>query len=150
METAMPRRALLAALAFAVLAAAPQAATAHSAEKDRIKVGHAWAPPTEGPNGPIYMPLVNDRDADVTLTGASTPAAARVVLRTGKGEGAEELEALTLQPGQPLSLAAWRVHLWMEGIERPLDTGDSFPLTLQFEPGGALEIEVIVEPTPGH
>jgi hypothetical protein len=146
----MPRRALLAALVLAVLAAGPQTAAAHSAEKDRIKVGHAWAPPTEGSTGPIYMPLVNDRDRDVTLTGASTPVAERVVLRSGKGEGAEVRETLTLQPGQPLSLAAWRVHLWMEGVKRPLDTGDRFPLTLQFEPGGALEIEVIVEPTPGH
>jgi hypothetical protein len=149
----MPRRTLLAALALAALAAVaalPQAAGAHSAEKDRIKVGHAWAPPTDGPTGAIYMPLVNDRDADVTLTGASTPAAERVVLRTGKGAGAERLDTLTLQPGQPLSLAAWRVHLWMEGVKRPLQSGDRFPLTLQFEPGGALEIEVIVEPTPGH
>lgn len=128
----------------------PQPAAAHGAKLNQIKIGHAWAPPTNGSNGAIYMPLVNDGEADVRLTSASTPIAEHVIIRTGKGENAERLDSLTLQPGQPLALAAWRAHFWMDGLQRRLSEGDSFPLTLTFEPGGSIEIEVIVESMPGH
>jgi len=145
-----PVFALLVAALLLPAALAPAPAAAHSAELNQIKIGHAWAPPTDGSSGPIYMPLLNDRDSDVTLTEIATPIAETVVLRTGKNENAQRIESLTLQPGQPLALAAWRVHLWMEGLRQPLQAGDRFPLTLTFEPGGQIEIEVIVESAPGH
>lgn len=142
---------LTALLALPVsLLASPQPAATHGAKLNQIKIGHAWAPPTDGPGGAIYMPLVNDGNEDVRVTGASTPIAERVIIRTGKGEDAEQLDSLTLQPGQPLALAAWRAHFWMDGLERSLSEGDSFPLTLTFEPGRSIEIEVIVESMQGH
>nr|WP_276570046.1 copper chaperone PCu(A)C [Rhodovibrio salinarum] len=129
---------------------APLAAFAHSAEVEGIKIGHAWAPPTSGENAAVYMPIVNDRSDAVTLVSATTPVAESVVLRKGTGDDAQVYDALKLSPGQPVSLAEWAVHLWLQGIDRELQAGDRFPLTLTFEPGGAVELEIIVEDSPGH
>lgn len=128
----------------------PGVALAHSARLDQIKIGHAWAPPTVKESGAVYMPLLNDGDGEVRLVALSTPVAESVYLRKGKGANAERLESVTLQPGQPLALAAWRVHMWMEGLKRPLEEGQRFPLTLTFEEAGEVTIDVIVESTPGH
>ncbi|MDZ7711646.1 MAG: copper chaperone PCu(A)C [Rhodovibrio sp.] len=59
-------------------------------------------------------------------------------------------DSLKLAPGQPVSLAEWRVHLWLDGLNRALKVGDKFPLTLTFEPGGSVELEIYVEEGPGH
>lgn len=131
-------------------ALAPVAAGAHSAEVDGIKIGHAWAPPAEGDGAAVYMPILNDRDDSVSLVSASTPVAERVRLReTDEGE-VTFYTSLKLAPGQPVSLADWRVHLWLDGLNRQLEVGDTFPLTVTFEPGGSVELEIYVEESPGH
>jgi copper(I)-binding protein len=128
----------------------PAAVLAHSAKLDQISIGHAWAPPTAEEAGAVYMPLLNDGDGKVRLVALSAPVAESIYLRKGKGGNAERLESVTLQPGQPLAMAEWREHVWLEGLKRPLEEGERFPLTLTFEPAGEVTIDVIVESAPGH
>lgn len=144
------RRGLTALFALLACALAPLAAAAHSAEVEGVKVGHAWAPPAEGDGAAVYMPILNDRDDAVSLVKASTPVAETVRLREGGGDEATFYDSLKLAPGQPVSLAEWRVHLWLDGLDRPLEVGDKFPLTVTFEPGGSVELEIYVEEGPGH
>ena len=144
------RRRLTAAFAFAAGLLLPVAAAAHSAEVDGIKIGHAWAPPADGDGAAVYMPILNDRDGSVSLVSANTPIADEVRLREGAGGGATFYDSLKLAPGQPVSLAQWRVHLWLDGLNRALKVGDRFPLTVTFEPGGSVELEIYVEEGPGH
>jgi copper(I)-binding protein len=144
------RRRFAALIVLLAGAFAPMAAGAHSAEVDGVKIGHAWAPPAKGEGAAVYMPILNDRDDAVSLVSASTPVAERVRLReTGNGE-ATFYSSLKLAPGQPVSLAEWRLHLWMDGLNRDLEVGDRFPLTVTFEPGGTVELEIYVEESPGH
>ncbi|MDZ7713560.1 MAG: hypothetical protein U5L06_10800 [Rhodovibrio sp.] len=42
------------------------------------------------------------------------------------------------------------MHLWLDGLNRALKVGDKFPLTLTFEPGGSVKLEIYVEEGPGH
>ena len=144
------RRRLTAVIALLACALTPFAAGGHSAEVEGIKIGHAWAPPAAGQGVAVYMPLLNDRAEPVRLVGASTPIARTVRLRDGGGEDARFYDSLKLAPGQPVSLAAWRVHLWLDGLDRKLEVGDTFPLTVTFEPGGSVELEIYVEESPGH
>ena len=144
------RRHLAALVALLACALAPLAAAAHSAEVYGVKIGHAWAPPAEGDGAAVYMPVLNDRDDAVSLVAASTPIAEEVRLREGSAGDARFYDSLKLAPGQPVSLAEWRVHLWLEGLDRPLEVGDKFPLTVTFEPGGTVELEIYVEEGPGH
>jgi copper(I)-binding protein len=73
-----------------------------------------------------------------------------VRLREGADGEARFYDSLKLAPGQPVSLAEWRVHLWLEGLDRQLEVGDTFPLSVTFEPGGTVELEIYVEESPGH
>jgi copper(I)-binding protein len=144
------RRHFAALIALVGVALAPLAAAAHSAEVEGVKIGHAWAPPAEGEGAAVYMPILNDRDDAVSLVSASTPIADAVRLRDGDGEDATFYDSLKLAPGQPVSLAEWRIHLWLDGLNRTLKVGDKFPLTVTFEPGGSVELEIYVEESPGH
>ncbi len=144
------RRLLSASILFLASALTPLAAAAHSAEVEGVKIGHAWAPPAEGSGAAVYMPILNDRDDSVSLVSASTPIADTVRLREGDADDATFYDSLKLAPGQPVSLAEWRIHLWLDGLNRGLEVGDKFPLTVTFEPGGSVELEIYVEEGPGH
>ena len=140
------------AVALAVILALPSLAWAHSARLGDVMIGHMWAMPTgpEAEGAMVFMPLLNNGENAERLVGASSPAAGEAYLRKGKGEDAERLEALDLEPGQPVALAEWREHIWLEGLEAPLKVGDRVPLTLHFENAGQITVDVWIETEPGH
>lgn len=131
---------------------APSAGHAHSYKLGDIAIGHIWAPPPEegAESVPVYGPILNRGDATARLVGVSAPVAEGARFRTEKAGEVRWPDAIDLEPGKPLALAPWRAHVWLSGLARPLEEGDSFPLTLSFEQAGALEIEVVVEPRAGH
>ena len=59
-------------------------------------------------------------------------------------------EAIEIPAGRPYAMAAWRTHIWLNSPHRPLATGDSFPLTLDFGDLGRTEVTAIVETSPGR
>ena len=129
-------------------------AHAHSYKLGDIAVGHIWAkPPETGADGvPVYAPILNSGKTMVRLVGASTPIADETRFRkVDKKDGtAEWPQAIELQPGKPFALAAWREHIWVSGLHKPLKDGDWFDLTLDFADKGTLPVKVHVETTPGH
>ncbi len=137
-------------MAFLAVIFVPAALAAHSERLGDIRVGHIWAPPTEESGVAVYVPLMNMGDAPAHLAAVESPIAESAGLREGQGEAAEPIESLELLPNQPISLAEWRVHIWLEGLDRPLEEGDRFPIKLHFEPQGVVEIDVFVETSPGH
>ncbi len=58
--------------------------------------------------------------------------------------------AVELRPGKPFALAAWREHIWLSGLKKPLKKGDSFDLILDFGNAGTLAVQVVVEEASGH
>jgi hypothetical protein len=66
-----------------------------------------------------------DREGPTALLGDPTGRVDRVLLR------------LALQPGG--------YHVMLGDLKRPLQAGDSFPLTLVFEKAGSIEVNVVVE-----
>jgi len=129
-------------------------ARAHSYKLGDIAVGHIWAkPPETGADGvAVYAPILNSGQTTVRLVGASTPIADKTRFRkVNKKDGTVEWpQAIELQPGKPLALAAWREHIWVSGLHKPLKDGDWFDLTLDFADNGTLPVRVRVETTPGH
>ena len=57
----------------------------------------------------------------------------------------QKLDALTLEPNEPVSLRPNGIHLMVFGLKQPLKEGDMMPLTLQFEKAGVANIEVMIE-----
>lgn len=144
----MPVR--LALLLIALLAGAP-AALAHSYSFDDFKVGHLWSPvPEEGEDSlVVYGPLIASGDGAITVTGVTSPDAAQARFRKVE-DGVESWpESLVLEPGRPLGLAAWREHIWLGGLTRPLHDGDAVTLELTLSDGRHLEVESMVENAPG-
>lgn len=149
------RRSLARGALFALLAAAGWPAglvRAHSYKLGDIAVGHLWAPPpAAGADGlPVYGPLLNRGRSTVRLVGASSPVAERVRFRRQQDDATEWPESLELMPMRPLALAAWREHLWVEGLKRSLGDGEPLPLLLDFGPAGKLEADAVIESAAGH
>ena len=114
-----------------------------------IAVEHAWAraSPKGAPNGVTYLTLVNKgADAD-RLIGASSPVAENIQIHEERTEDGvskmRELEALDVPPSSTVTLKPSGIHLMMK-LKQQLQEGQTFPLTLTFEKGGAVEVTVKV------
>lgn len=137
---------------FTFFAALALSATVHAQE---LRVSHAFARATmpQQPAAGAYLTIENKGAAD-RLVAASTPVAKSVELHTMSMEnnvmkmrevpGIDVASAATLemQPGQGY-------HLMLMGLQQPLKAGDRFPVTLQFEKAGKLEVEVSVRDHAG-
>lgn len=141
----------ISALAGFGLIIAPGVATAHSYKLGDIAVGHIWAAPPESTKSiAVYGPILNQGNAAVQLTGATTPVAEDVRIRVTTEGSKRWVDTVQLDPGKPVALAPWRQHLWLTGLKRELKEGDSFELTLEFGQAGTLAVQVEIEPEGGH
>ncbi len=128
------------------LCLAPVAAGAHSYRLGAIEIGHVWALPSKDGATSVYGPLLNTGKEADTLTGVAAAEATSVTLRKTQDGKAVALDTLALPPGKPVTLAAWGAHIAVSGLRHPLNTGDSFELTLRFASAGAIKVKVLVQP----
>lgn len=134
----LPAAILLAALML------PQPAPAEPA----VSVEQPWARPTapRQSTGAAYMRLLSP--AGDRLVGASTPIAVRAEVHEMRMDGdvmrMREVSVLDLPPGQAIALAPGGLHVMLIGLRERLAAGQHFPLLLQFERGGPVEVEVEV------
>ncbi|MGB9153398.1 MAG: copper chaperone PCu(A)C [Alphaproteobacteria bacterium] len=126
-------------------------AWAHSYQQGDIHIGHIWAraTPPGSTTTAIYAPLLNTGKDQDRLIGASTPLAEKVeiheIVKDNNIARMQKLDALTLEPNEPVSLRPNGIHLMVFGLKQPLKEGDMMPLTLQFEKAGVANIEVMIE-----
>lgn len=148
----MTRLFIISAILTAALALTAPGALGHGYTLGDLAIGHVWTPVPEPGAGaiPVYGPLLNRGDEPATLTAASSAAANEVRFRKVKNGEAVWLSEIAVGPGAALALAPWREHIWLTGLARPLEEGDSFPLTLDFGAAGTITVEVVVEQSPGH
>jgi hypothetical protein len=163
MPTPLPRKPSMRLLKLVcagllALQAAPYAA-AHGAAVGDIRIEHPFATPTP-PGvmvGAAYLAKVENTGSRADrLLGATSPAAGQVQMHTmtvdaGGVMRMREAPALDLAPGAAIRMRPGAgLHLMLMDLKRPLKVGDSFPLTLQFEHAGKVEVKVIVQqPVPG-
>jgi periplasmic copper chaperone A len=127
-------------------------ALAACAQHAEVEVKDAWARDSIGgtANAAVFMTIIS-RTPD-RLVGGSTPVARRTDLMTMKGgSGAmamDYVKAIDVAPGAPVSLNPAGLHVWLEGLDKPLKAGETFPLTLRFEKAGARQVTVkVIKPT---
>ncbi|QJE73705.1 copper chaperone PCu(A)C [Aerophototrophica crusticola] len=142
----MLRRAFL---ALALLTAAGPA-LAHSYKGGDVMVGHPWAEPADGPQATAFVALLNGGKQADKLLRASTPRAAKVEIRDLVGGKPAVVPSLEVKPNAPVAMRPGARDLLLTGLTQPLKLGDKFPLVLEFEKGGKVEVEVFVETAPGH
>ena len=156
----MPRRPLRAVrlMATAALALAGALAAAHGFQAGDLQVRHPFATPTPpgARIGAAYFAALENQGAQADrLLRASTPVAARVELHSGDigADGVmrmREKEAIDVPAKATVTLRpGGGDHLMLMEIKQPLVAGDRFPMTLEFERAGKVEVEVVVEVPKG-
>ena len=141
------------------LAALASVVAAHGVRAGDISIDHPFATPSlpGTSNGAAYfVSLENGGSVADRLLRATTPAAARVELHTMKVDAQgvmrmREIDGIVLAPNAKVQLRPGSgMHLMLIGLKEPLKAGTSFPMTLEFERTGKVEVSVSVDaPKPG-
>ena len=129
---------------FACLAAfggaCPQAG-AHEYYGKSFTLIHPWAEPSapDAQSADIFMDFEGVEQPD-RLVGASSSLATGVELRGSEDnlapEGIAVLAQTSLKPGG--------AHLVLTGLKQPLELGRSYPLTLEFEKSGTMNVMISI------
>jgi copper(I)-binding protein len=153
-------RALGAAAFCGLLATAT--ASAQEYKGGDVAIHQPFATPTRpgASTGAAYFVGLENRGALADrLLRASSPAAGRVELHSGEigTDGVmrmRELDAIALPAGTTVELKPGQgYHLMLMDLKAPLAQGASFPMTLEFERAGKIEVKVVVreqKPGSGH
>jgi copper(I)-binding protein len=135
-----------------LLASTAFAAHAHDYKAGDISVGHPYARPTvpNQPAGGAYVSLENKGKTPDKLVGASSPVARSVEIHTMAMENnvmkMREVPGIELKPAEKTVMKPGDgYHLMLMGLKQALKAGEKFPLTLQFEKAGKVEVSVLVE-----
>jgi len=154
-----PFHAGLRAAVAAALSAVTLGVAGHGANVGDIAIGHPFATPSipGTSNGAAYLASIENKGAVADrLVRASTPAASRVELHTMAVDAQgvmrmREIDGIALAPKAKVQMKPGSgLHLMLIGLKEPLKEDASFPLTLEFERAGKVEVKVIVgQPKPG-
>ena len=126
----------------------------HGYSAGDVKIGHPYATPSPAgaTTGAAYLALLENTGAQADrLLRVSTPAAARAELHSMSVDSSgvmrmRELPEMTLAPQTPIRMRpGMGLHLMLIGLKQPLKVGDSFPMTLEFERAGKVDIKVVVQ-----
>ncbi|MBW0145556.1 copper chaperone PCu(A)C [Sphingomicrobium clamense] len=135
-------------LPFAALALA--ACDAQTTTADPV-VSDAWARETlEGqPMGAAYFTITNEGSDPIKLVGVSSDASNGASLHSSVIEnGVASMRAieggLVIDAGESATLEPGGDHVMFEGLTGPLAEGSTVPLTLRFEDGSEMTVDVAV------
>lgn len=136
-------------LAAAALLLAAAHAHAAGPRAGTVEVAQPWSrPAVAGSSGAGFMTLINHGRAPAVLTGAESPAAARVEIHRSDMAGGVMRMARQAQVAVPaggrVTFAPGGYHLMLIGLKAPLKAGDSVPATLTFADGARLKVAFAV------
>nr|WP_137973061.1 copper chaperone PCu(A)C [Pseudomonas sp. F(2018)] len=136
---------------FVLLALLGNPAVAHDYSVGELHIDHPWSralPPT-APNGAAYFVVHNKGTAGDRLLGASTPLAATAELHThvhlGDVMKMQKVDSVGVPANGEARFEPSSNHVMLFGLKQPLVAGERFPLTLEFEKAGKVEVEVAIE-----
>ncbi len=127
-------------------------AYAHEFTLGDIQIAHPYARATvaQQTSGGAYFGLENKGKQDDKLVKVSGTIAKSVEIHNMEMAGdvmkMREVDGIELKAGSKISMKpAGGYHIMLIGLTQPLKAGDKFPLTLQFEKAGKIEVVVHVE-----
>jgi copper(I)-binding protein len=122
---------------------------ASAANTISVELAFARATPGRAVTGAAYMTLVNGGTSADKLVGAETPAADKVQFHKETEENGisrmREVHDVQLAPGAKIVFKPGEMHMMLVGLKQPLIEGQTFPLTLQFEKAGKVEVTVPIQ-----
>lgn len=127
------------------------AAFAHDYTAGSLKIDHPWSRATVAgiPNGAAYFVLENNGDTDERLLSGASPVADKVEIHTHIRDGEvmrmRQVDDVVIPAGETVALEPGGLHIMLMGLKEPLEEGKNFPMTLEFENAGTVEVEVVVQ-----
>ena len=134
-----------------LLIGAAMAAAALPALAADIAVSDAYARSANQKTGAAFMLIRNDGASDDTLVAARADMSRKIELHThifdadGVARMREVKGGIPVPAGETVTLKRGGLHVMFMGLTRRLEQGDSFPLTLVFESGAEVVVEVKVD-----
>ena len=125
--------------------------------EDGLSADHAQIRAT-APNAPAsagYLQLTNKTGQTQTLMAASAPFSQLTQIHDMKHEdGVMKMQEITgglvVPDGLTIKLMPKGRHLMFMGLDRQLNAGEAFEITLNFTPCGQVTLPFTVVSTPGH
>jgi len=115
-----------------------------------ITVEQAWARATPGGarTGAAYMTLMNSGASADRLLSATTPVADQIQFHKETEDNGvsrmREVHSVEISPGGKVIFKPSEMHIMIIGLKQPLKEGQAFPVTLQFEKAGKIDVTVPV------
>jgi copper(I)-binding protein len=116
-----------------------------------ITIGHSYARATVPgqPSAGAYVRIENNGKEKDTLQSVGAAIAKSAELHAMAMDGdvmkMREVESIEIKPSQIIAMKpGGGYHIMLIGLNRPLQAGDKFPMTLTFEHAGKVEISVDV------
>lgn len=141
---------LIRTLSLAALLACAAPSFAHDYKVGELTIDHPWSRelPPNAPAAAAYFTLYNHGETD-RLIGTSTPRAQKSELHTHQHENGlmrmVQIPAVEVPANGQVSFQPGGNHVMLFGLDKPLKAGEAFPLTLEFEKAGKVEVQVQVE-----
>lgn len=140
----------IAAGALALTVTTPIAA--QTAKRGDLSITNAWTRQTAPgqANGGGFMTIDNHGKRSDRLIGGSSPVATKVEIHTMSMDGGIMRmrplpNGLTVSAGGRLELKPGGYHIMLIGLKTPLRLGTRVPLTLRFQHGGMVTVQLKVE-----
>jgi copper(I)-binding protein len=122
---------------------------AASAQTSDVQITDAWARATPGGAQTAAAYVSMESASGDKLTGVSTPAAQKADIHSMTMDNGvmkmRQVDGVDLPPGQKITLKPGGYHIMLTGLAKPLEVGQSFPMTLDFTNAGAKQVAVTVE-----
>lgn len=138
-------------LPLAALLACALPVFAHDYKVGDLQIDHPWSRelPPNAPAGAAYFTLHNGAAQADRLLGASTPRAEHSELHNHVHRDGlmkmEEVPSVEVPAQGEVRFQPGGLHVMLFGLKQPLKAGEHFPLTLEFEKAGKVEVQVQVE-----
>ena len=123
-----------------------------SAAEPTITAEKAWARATTSAaaTGVVYLSLADTGPAADRLVGVATPVAAHadmhIMVMEGNVMQMRPVDAVDVKPGERIQFKPSGLHIMLTDLKQPLTRGERFPVTLDFEKAGKVDVEVLVLP----
>ncbi|MCW2237385.1 copper chaperone PCu(A)C [Azospirillum canadense] len=115
-----------------------------------LSVTGPWARATapSARNGGAFMVVTNGGTEPDRIVSAQTPVAEKAELHTHQMDNGvmkmRPVDAITVAPGEPVTLRPGGLHVMLLGLKQPLTQGSHFPVTLTFAKAPPVTVEVPV------
>lgn len=122
-----------------------------SPKTQSVQILSAWARPTTGPSGAVYLELYNSTEKDRTLIEAKVcgticdHAELHTHIHEGDIKRMRPIKGIVIKAGKTKSFKPGGLHIMLMGLKAPFREGQKVPITLVFDNEEAVKQEVLVQ-----